>query len=410
MNESAAALERLVRDEWGQVVAVLARDLGDLDLAEDAVQEAVTAALATWPRTGIPDRPGAWITVTARRKALDRLRRDARFAAKTQLLAQRLATAAPPAATDHLGDEQLDLLFACCHPALAMEARVPLTLRSVAGLSTAEIARALLVPEATVAQRIVRAKRKIRGAGIPLAVPPPDLLPSRLADVLAVVYLVFNEGYSASSGDRLVREELCDEAIRLARLMHRLLPDEAEATGLLALLLLTDARRAARLDAAGDLVLLGDQDRSRWDRDRIEQGATILSTALEQGPPGPYVLQASIAFEHDRAAIAAGTDWRRIAELYELLEGVTGSAVVALNHAVAVAMADGPGAGLARADALADRLDAYPFLHATRADLLRRLDRHDEAAAAYERALVLTATGPERRFLQRRLDEVAARR
>ena len=402
-----AALERLVREEWGQVVGVLARDLRDLDLAEDAAQEAAAAALATWPTAGVPDRPGAWILVTARRKALDRVRRDARGAEKVAALQAGLERDAAGPAPDELGDEQLDLLFACCHPALALDARVPLTLRVVGGLTTAEIARALLVPEPTVALRIVRAKRKIRGAGIPLRVPPPELLGERLAGVLHVLYLVFNEGYGATAGDDLVRPDLCAESIRLARLVHRLLPGEAEAAGLLALQLLTDARRPARVDAAGDLVLLEDQDRARWDHDLVREGATVLARANELGPPGPYGLQAAIALEHDRAPVASATDWTRIAELYWLLEGVTGSAVVRLNRAVAVAMADGPGAGLALTDAVAGQLDGYPFLHATRADLLRRLGRRAESADAYLRALELTSTAPERRFLTARLAEVA---
>jgi RNA polymerase sigma-70 factor, ECF subfamily len=399
------ALERVVREEWGQVVAVLTRDLGDLGLAEDCVQDAVEAALATWPRAGVAERPGAWITVTARRRALDRLRRDARFAAKAQQLAAELGRPGEPE-PDRLADEQLDLLFACSHPALAMEARVPLMLRTVAGLTTAEIARALLVPEGTIAQRIVRAKRKIRQAGIPLSVPAPERLAERTADVLAVVYLVFNEGYGASAGDRLVREDLCDEAIRLGRLVHRLLPQQEEATALLALMLLTDARRPARIADDGEMVLLEEQDRSRWDHAKIREGAALLAEATAMGIAGPYAVQAAIAYEHDRAGVPALTDWPRIVVLYELLEGMTRSPVVALNRAVAVAFADGPAAGLALMDDLDRELDGYPFLHAARADLLRRLDRADEARAEYERAIALTGTEPERRFLRRRLASV----
>ncbi len=410
---TTAALERLVRDEWGQVVGVLVRDLGDLALAEDAVQDAVTAALATWPTTGVPDHPGAWITVAARRKALDRLRREARFADKAAVLAAELARAADdPADGDDrgdgaLGDEQLELVFACCHPALSVEARVALTLRAVAGLSTGEIARAFMVPEATMAQRLVRAKRKLRGAAIPFAVPPPEALPERLDEVLAVVYLVFNEGYAASVGDLMVRVELCAEAIRLARLLHRLLPAEAEVSGLLALLLLTDARRPARLDAHGNLVLLEDQDRERWDHRAIAEGARALADAWQRGPAGPYTVQAAIAFEHDRAPVPEATDWLRIAALYDLLTGLTGSAVVELNRAVAVAMADGPAAALAIVDRLADELDGYAPLHATRAEMLRRLDRTAEAHAAYRRAHDLAANEPERNFFAGRLAETS---
>jgi len=409
---SEVALERLVRDEWSQVVGVLVRDVGDLALAEDSVQDAVTKALTTWPVTGVPDRPGAWITVTARRQALDRLRRQARFAEKAAALAAEMARAEADPTSERaqpLGDEQLELIFACCHPSLATEAQVALTLRAVAGLSTTAIARAFVVPEATMAQRLVRAKRKLRGAGIPFAVPAPDVLPERLDEVLAVVYLVFNEGYSATAGDRFVRADLCEEAIRLARLLHRLLPDEDEVQGLLALLLLTDARRPARVDADGHLVLLEQQDRSQWDRQAIAEGAALLAEAWRRGPAGPYSIQAAIALEHDQAPVAAATDWDRIAELYTLLAGLTGSVVVELNRAVAVSMADGPGAGLALVDPLGDSLDGYLPYHATRGDLLRRLGRHGEAHEAFERAHAMAATDPERAFFAQRLAQTAPR-
>jgi RNA polymerase sigma-70 factor (ECF subfamily) len=400
-----AALERVVRHEWGQVVGVLVRDLGDLALAEDAAQDAVAAALATWPVTGVPDRPGAWITVTARRRALDRLRREARFAEKAVLLAAELERPAAEREDEAIGDEQLELIFACCHPALSTDAKVALTLRAVAGLSTSEIARAFVVAEPTMAQRLVRAKRKLRDAGIPFVVPPPERLPERVDEVLAVVYLVFNEGYSASGGDELVREELCGEAVRLARLLYRLLPGNAEVAGLLALLLLIDARRSARCDEGGELVLLEDQDRDRWDRAAIAEGARLLAEAGADGLLGPYGLQAAIAFEHDRAPIAEATDWPRIAELYALLAGLTASVVVELNRGVAVAMADGPAAGLAVIEPLAGPLDGYLPFHASRADLLRRLGRDDEAHGAYCRALALAPNGAERRYLSGRVAE-----
>jgi RNA polymerase sigma-70 factor (ECF subfamily) len=372
--------------------------------------DALGAAVARWPRDGIPSRPGAWLTTTARNRAIDRLRREAIGAGKLREAA-RLAPAGsghraedPDAAAAASGvrDDRLRLMFTCCHPALALESRVALTLRTLAGLTTAEIARAFLVPEETMSKRLTRAKRKIRDAGIPYQVPPAHLLPDRTAGVLGVLYLLFNEGYAAAAGADLIRHGLCEEAIRLARLLTALLPGEPEARGLLALMLLNHARRAARVDDAGDLVLLEDQDRARWDRDEIAEGTAELEAALRAGRRGPYQVQAAIAACH---AAAAGTDWAQVAGLYGQLARLVPSPVVELNRAVAVAMADGPAAGLALADALAatGALAGYHLLPATRADLLRRLGRAAEAAAAYREALALASTEPERRYLARRL-------
>jgi RNA polymerase sigma-70 factor (ECF subfamily) len=368
---------------------------------------------------GVPNNPGAWITTTARNRAIDRLRRRRRLRDKTDQLARdaaieaELATIEPAeiAVSDAdvpITDDRLRLIFTCCHPALPLDGRVALTLRTLGGLTTPEIARAFLVPEATLAQRLVRAKRKIRDAGIPYRVPPRELLPERLDGVLRVLYLVYNEGYAASSGDALIRRELSAEAIRLARTVVSLLPDEPEATGLLALMLLHDARREARVGPTGDLVLLEDQDRSRWDRARIAEGRALVERVLMTGRVGPYQLQAAIAALHDEAVDAASTDWAQIAALYRALVGLDPSPVVRLNHAVAVAMADDPAIGLAMMDGLADdgALASYPYLHAGRADLLRRLGRRTEAAAAYRYALTLTANRAERSFLERRLREV----
>ena len=366
---------------------------------------------------GVPANPAAWITTTARNRAIDRIRRRRALAEKTEVLRREAeADAGAVTAADLLGmddemplvDDRLSLIFTCCHPALAMDARVALTLRTLGGLTTPEIARAFLVPEPTLAQRLVRAKRKIRDAGIPYRVPPAELLPERLDGVLAVLYLVYNEGHTASGGDELGRRELSAEAIRLARLLASLMPDEPETLGLLALMLLHDARTAARTSEAGELVLLEDQDRARWDRSKISEGGAVLERALGAGRPGSYQIQAAIAAVHDEAATTGETDWPQIALLYRELMAFAPSPVVELNQAVAVAMTDGPALGLAMVDALAaeGRLDDYVYLHATRADLLRRLGRRSEAAAAYERALALAANATERRFLERRLAEV----
>ncbi|TXS61166.1 MULTISPECIES: RNA polymerase sigma factor [unclassified Streptomyces] len=405
------AVATAFREEWGQVVATLIRVTGDWDLAEECAQDAFAQALDRWRRDGIPRRPGAWLTTTARHRALDVLRREAVGAEKFREVAV-LARDEGPYDPDHeedggVADDRLRLIFTCCHPALPIEARVALTLRTLAGLTTSEIARSFLVPEATMAQRLVRAKRKIRNAGIPYRVPPAHLLPERTTGVLGVVYLLFNEGYAATSGADLVRTRLCAEAIRLARVLALLMPDEPEVLGLLALLLLHDSRRATRVDTAGELVTLEDQDRTAWDRAAIDEGAALLETALRRGRPGPYQIQAAIAACHTTAATAAETDWADIAGLYGELARLVPSAVVRLNRAVAVGMAEGPAAGLALVAELegTGELDGYHLLAATRADLLRRTGRAAEAAEAYGRALELVANAAERRFLEKRLAE-----
>ncbi|MGW1747612.1 RNA polymerase sigma factor [Streptomyces sp. NPDC002092] len=406
------AVAAAFREEWGQVVATLIRVTGDWDLAEECAQDAFAQALDRWRRDGVPRRPGAWLTTTARHRALDVLRREAVGAAKLREAAV-LARDEGPYDPDHdredsgVQDDRLRLIFTCCHPALAIEARVALTLRTLAGLTTGEIARAFLVPEATMAQRLVRAKKKIRNAGIPYRVPPAHLLPERTTGVLGVLYLLFNEGYAATTGGDLVRTDLCAEAIRLARVLARLMPDEPETLGLLALLLLHDARRHTRVDAAGELVTLEDQDRTAWDRAEIDEGATLLETALRRGSPGPYQIQAAIAACHTTAATAEGTDWADIAGLYGELARFVPSAVVRLNRAVAVGMSEGPDAGLALVAELEHEGDlaGYHLLPATRADLLRRSGRTAEAAEAYERALELVENDAERRFLEKRLTE-----
>jgi RNA polymerase sigma-70 factor (ECF subfamily) len=408
------AVEEVYRSDWGRIVATLIGLVGDFDLAEEAAQEAFTAAVDQWRVSGVPEFPRAWIIQTARHKAIDRIRRKARFEEKLESYTTSglvRTVEEPDYDTTEIPDDRLRLIFTCCHPALAPEAQVALTLRTLCGLETDEIARAFLVPETTMAQRLVRAKRKIRDAGIPYIVPDTDNMAARIEAVLTVIYLVFNEGYAATRVGPLVRTDLCAEAIRLGRLVRSLMMPQPppEATALVALMLLHDARREARTDDAGDIVVLEEQDRARWNQKQIAEALPLVDDSF-RGRPGAFALQAAIAAVHCQAARAKDTDWPQVVRLYDLLERVQPSPIVSLNRAVAVAMAEGPGAGLTLIDELAaaDNLANYHLLHAARADLLRRLGSLPEAAVSYERALALVTNDSERRFLERRLREVQA--